>query len=517
MSDIIVLNLLEISVAGAALILGIFIFRLLIKNYLPHRVFVLLWYIAILRLFLPFSIVTEYSWLPMPVMEITKVEKEQELAEDFPQVFGMGENLKESTFTNIKSIIGEAESISVFPFLWGIGFLFIFLYFILNYLRYRINFMESLPIVDRDIIGLQSQSKELKHIKIRSYDKIDSPLTYGIFRPVILLPKKLVLAEGKKQLLSYVIIHESIHIKRKDVLLKLVLAIVLALHWFNPFVWVMYILVCHDIEISCDEAVIKRIGSQKKDVYALALLHIKSGNDLHASVFSFFSKNILEERILVIMKGKKITKLSVALAVIFSAGIVLTAFAKKETGERYLDNIEQTMADKSLLEETALQTEIEPQESLEADPQVPQTKITEPDITFISATEPEAVITSTFGVRVHPVTKSEIKNDHITLSVVKNQEKEWEGLGLYAVADGVVEEIGFDSSMGNYIKLGHGNGLSTMYTHCHSICVETGDLVTQGDVIAIMGKTGRATGICVGFYVFENGEAQDPMEYLPEK
>ena len=113
MSDIIVLNLLEISVAGAALILGIFIFRLLIKNYLPHRVFVLLWYIAILRLFLPFSIVTEYSWLPMPVMEITKVEKEQKLAEDFPQVFGMGENLKESTFTNIKSIIGEAESISV--------------------------------------------------------------------------------------------------------------------------------------------------------------------------------------------------------------------------------------------------------------------------------------------------------------------------------------------------------------------------------------------------------------------
>ena len=105
MSDIIILSLLEISVAGAALILGIFIFRLLIKNYLPHRVFVLLWYIAILRLFLPFSIVTEYSWLPMPVMEITKVEKEQKLAEDFPQVFGMGENLKESTFTNIKSII----------------------------------------------------------------------------------------------------------------------------------------------------------------------------------------------------------------------------------------------------------------------------------------------------------------------------------------------------------------------------------------------------------------------------
>ena len=193
---------------------------------------------------------------------------------------------------------------------------------------------------------------------------------------------------------------------------------------------------------------------------------------------------------------------------------MLTAFAKKETGERYLDNIEQTMADKSLLEETALQTEIEPQESLEADPQVPQTKITEPDITFISATEPEAVITSTFGVRIHPVTKSEIKNDHITLSVVKNQEKEWEGLGLYAVADGVVEEIGFDSSMGNYIMLYHGDNLYTIYMHASKLYVSNGAEVKKGQKIAAVGTTGRSTGNHLHFGVRLNGNYVSPWKYL---
>ena len=87
-----------------------------------------------------------------------------------------------------------------------------------------------------------------------------------------------------------------------------------------------------------------------------------------------------------------------------------------------------------------------------------------------------------------------------------------------ATAAGTVEETGFETEKGwgNYIVLNHGNGLCTMYTHCKEILVKTDDVVKQGDVIATMGKTGKATGVCLGFYVYKDGVPQDPENYLPQ-
>ena len=97
-------------------------------------------------------------------------------------------------------------------------------------------------------------------LAVRSSDLISSPLTYGILHPVILLPKKL--DRNDQAALKYVLTHEYVHIRRFDAITKILFAAVLCIHWFNPLVWVMYVLANRDIELSCDAWVIRMMGEK---------------------------------------------------------------------------------------------------------------------------------------------------------------------------------------------------------------------------------------------------------------
>ena len=110
----------------------------------------------------------------------------------------------------------------------------------------------------------------LRAIRIRRSDRISAPLTYGILKPVILMPKE---TDWKnRQQLQYVFLHEYMHICRLDIVWKLIAALALCIHWFNPLVWIMYILFNRDIELSCDESVVRRFGETYKSAYARALV-----------------------------------------------------------------------------------------------------------------------------------------------------------------------------------------------------------------------------------------------------
>jgi beta-lactamase regulating signal transducer with metallopeptidase domain len=101
-------------------------------------------------------------------------------------------------------------------------------------------------------------------------DTIAVPLTYGIWRPVILLPK--IISSKDEWRLKYILAHELVHIKRFDTLRKWLLAAALCIHWFNPLVWAMYVLANRDIELACDEAVVRAFGQTSRSQYALALI-----------------------------------------------------------------------------------------------------------------------------------------------------------------------------------------------------------------------------------------------------
>ena len=123
------------------------------------------------------------------------------------------------------------------------------------------------------------------------------------------------------------------HIRRFDSIKKLVLITVLCVHWSNPLVWAMYILANRDIELSCDEAVVRLFGENTKAAYARALISMEETRSGLTPLCNNFSKNAIEERITAIMKIKKRTIFSFVLAGVIVAGTA-TAFATSANGQR---------------------------------------------------------------------------------------------------------------------------------------------------------------------------------------
>src|SRR5690606_14561979 len=135
---------------------------------------------------------------------------------------------------------------------------------------FKKEFRTSLPVENEFIANWLQEHNLRRPIQIRQSDKITAPLTYGILRPVILLPKSFDWTD--KTRLRFILTHEYVHIRRFDALTKWLLAFVLCVHWFNPFVWVVYILANRDLELSCDETVLQIHGKSLKSAYAMTLI-----------------------------------------------------------------------------------------------------------------------------------------------------------------------------------------------------------------------------------------------------
>ncbi|MDR0197594.1 MAG: M56 family metallopeptidase, partial [Oscillospiraceae bacterium] len=150
-------------------------------------------------------------------------------------------------------------------------------------------------------------------------------MTYGIWKPVILLPKNTDWRDEPR--LRYVLAHEITHIRRFDILLKWLLAAAVCVHWFNPLVWVMYILANRDIELSCDEAVVRTFGETAKSAYALTLIGLEERKSGFSPLCNNFAKNAIEERIESIMKIKKKTFAGMAAAGVLTLSLALGMLA----------------------------------------------------------------------------------------------------------------------------------------------------------------------------------------------
>ena len=161
----------------------------------------------------------------------------------------------------------------------------------------------------------------------------------GIFRPVILLPKKMDWKNEKQ--LQYVLSHEYVHICRYDTVTKLVAALALCIHWFNPFVWVMYLLFNRDIELACDESVIRQLGEKSKSAYSLMLIDMEAAKSGLLPFCNSFSKNAIEERITAVMKTKKNSLFAICIAAVLIVGVT-TAFATSAAGMGETDAIPDT-------------------------------------------------------------------------------------------------------------------------------------------------------------------------------
>lgn len=190
------------------------------------------------------------------------------------------------------------------------------------------------------VLGLHSLSKIIKlkrMIKFASWDKeniyltqaLPAPFVMGVIHPKIYLPQNLG-AEEK----SYILLHEQIHIKRKDHILKILGFFALCLHWFNPLAWAAFFLSEKDMEMSCDEAVIRNIGSHVKKDYSSSLLSLSAGTFAAPTVTATplaFGENDIASRIKNILGYQKPAAGIVKIAALFCGitAIILLANPKE--------------------------------------------------------------------------------------------------------------------------------------------------------------------------------------------
>lgn len=365
------LSLLQMSLAGSLIILATVLLRTLIKYHLAKTTLLLLWSVAMLRLLLPFSISTPLSFynslnklqphvisfetlpefsvrLPFiqkaPVVENTK---EVNLNDPKNQVAASAEHVLDHDFNATADLSEQKNFLSVdlsgftghpivWQFIWLSGFLILAARIILTHLQRRRDYLAALPLSKYETRFMLRGCKGA-NIRLAHSDKITSPMAYGLIRPVILLPRSFD-PQNENQL-DYIIAHELVHIRRKDILFKALLAFVLCLHWFNPLVWLMFYLVSRDIELSCDEIVVRKFGLQSRSDYALTLIGMMESKTRLVSCTNAFCQNSVAERIKAVMKSKNLTWKRGLISLILVTVIFLTLATSAVAGESISMNL----------------------------------------------------------------------------------------------------------------------------------------------------------------------------------
>lgn len=216
------------------------------------------------------------------------------------------------------------------------------------------------------LISLKVKLRDARKVDRHIYASplVESPFVIGIFRPVIYIPTELGEDEAE-----YLIEHERAHIRRGDLIFKLLAVIAVAIHWFNPLVWLSFILFCRDMEMGCDEIVLERLGVGIRKDYSRSLVTMAKKNDDHSYVvmpvaFVKSPAGISEVKMRIdnILNFKKSSALVAAVAGVTVLGVGLTcglnAYADEteETGESL--EAQETVVEETVVEETVVEEEV---------------------------------------------------------------------------------------------------------------------------------------------------------------
>lgn len=305
------MTLLDMSISGAVIIMVIVLIRALAINRLPKKTFLFLWGVALCRLLIPFH-------MPSPFSAYNLIQQGTETSQ--MQTGNMIALVSPVTPLPIGTPFAEfvENPINIPLLVWFSGAFLLTAYFSITYILFRREFQMALPVKNEYVKNWLAQMKMKRTITIRQSSRISAPLTYGIWKPIILMPKHTNWEDSKQ--INYVLAHELVHIRRFDTVTKLLLTAVLCIHWFNPLVWVMYILSNRDIELSCDETVVRSFGDTSKSAYARTLISMEESKNRFTPLCNNFSKNAIEERITAIMKTKRTTVFTLALAFLIIMG-----------------------------------------------------------------------------------------------------------------------------------------------------------------------------------------------------
>lgn len=312
------LRIISMSISASWLILAVLILRLALKKA-PKWVSVLLWGIIAVRLICPFSMESPVSLIPesvgngelvsawmddyigdVTIIHNNSVHYDAAVAAGREPISdGAGGYYVVTKYDQLEEPSTVEDNVMpVLTIIWTAGISFLVLYTVVSYWRLRRK-------VDTAV---------LYRGNIFQSENVNTPFVLGIVKPRIYVPFQM-----EKQDLEYVVAHEQAHIRRKDHWWKPLGFLLLTIHWFNPLMWLGYVLLCRDIELACDEKVIKGLGNEQRAGYMQALVACSVNRRMIAACPLAFGEAGVKERVKSVMKYKKPAFWIVILAVITCA------------------------------------------------------------------------------------------------------------------------------------------------------------------------------------------------------
>ena len=283
------------AVSGAVVLL----LRLIKK--IPRRVICRLWVIPFIRMWLPFGLGSKYSLMSFLSRHAFKTVVVYTPSKILSGMNSMGLAESYQPFT-LKSFLLE-RVFGVASVIWAVAALALILAFVFLYVITLRELSDAEPLYDNLYV---------------SY-KITSPAVYGIFRPKIIIPWAY-----RDSDLTFVLMHEREHIKHADNLLRFIAFMTAALHWFDPFAWVFLKCFLTDLELACDERVLKKCGEEQKKEYARALLGFAESKSVFTSAFGGAKIRTRIENILSYRRMTVFSALCFALLAALTAYVLLT-------------------------------------------------------------------------------------------------------------------------------------------------------------------------------------------------
>ena len=281
------LKIINMSISATYLVLAVLLLRLLLKKA-PRWIHVLLWGLVAVRLLCPFTLESAMSLIPS-----TEVISPEIMMDATPEI----QTGIDAVNNAVNPIITESFApapiasanplqiwIPVFSILWCSGMALMALYTLFTYLRLRHRVSTAIRVKDNLYLS----------------EHVASPFVLGLFRPRIYLPYHMNDLDR-----YHVIAHERAHIRRRDHWWKPLGFLLLTIHWFNPAMWLAYILLCRDIELACDEKVIQELGPDQRADYSQALLHCSVSHRSIAACPIAFGEVGVKERVRNVLNYKK--------------------------------------------------------------------------------------------------------------------------------------------------------------------------------------------------------------------
>ena len=310
------LKIVNMSISASWVVVAVLALRFCLKKA-PKWVNVLLWGIVAVRMVFPFSIESVLSLIPSAetISPTIMMEQTPSVQTGVPALNHVINPVISGSFTPVPGASANPLQIwiPVLTGIWLFGIAALFLYSAVSYWRLRRKVCEAVILR-----GNLYQS-----------EKVCSPFVLGIIKPKIYLPYHM---DSRK--MDHVIAHEQTHIRRKDHWWKPLGFLLLTIHWFNPLMWFSYVLLCRDIELACDEKVIREMGNAQRADYTQALVACSVNRRLIAACPLAFGEIGVKERVKSVMNYKK-PAFWIVLASVIVCAVIAVCFLTNPIGFQF--------------------------------------------------------------------------------------------------------------------------------------------------------------------------------------